>query len=209
MTPLAIVLLTLAPLPQQVELDVTYPDGRSGTARTTRKAKAEGGWVTMMAIELEAGGRKIKVRAESTYDIKFEPKRKTLETLSGSGKRLSLVVADFDAEGVLVVSEAGAKRTVKRYDLEAKWPRRDPTIAWFLGTMPKPGGKSTFMTFDMSALEWVQRSAIYRGRKTIKIGTTMCEGYHVTLDEDDLILDSEGLPLQMVSKGVQFRRSNL
>ncbi|MBV6458583.1 MAG: hypothetical protein HONBIEJF_01715 [Fimbriimonadaceae bacterium] len=190
----------------QVELRVTYPDGKTGVARTTRKPGPEGGWVTMMAIELESGSKKIKVRAESITNAKFEPVRKTMETLDAKGKRIGYLVADFGPAGAQLVTEIGAKRDVKRYDLEEKWPRKDPTMAWFLTQLPKPGTKSTFMSFELSPPGWVQRSAIYVGTKTVRIGNQTIRAYDLQLDEDSVLLDQYGMPIRLESKGVIFQR---
>lgn len=191
---------------QQVEMRVTYPNGKSGIARVTRKARPEGGWVSMMAIELESDSKKIKVRAESIISPNFEPIRKTLETLDAKGKRLSYVVADFDVKGAQVITENGPNREVKRFDLEQKWPRKDPTVAWFLGELPKSGGKSTFMTFEMSPPNWVQKSATYLGNKMVRIGNQTIKGYQLSLDGEPVLLDEHGLPIRLESQGVIFER---
>jgi len=201
-----LIVAAIATQTQQVELRVTYPGGKSGTARASRKERREGGWVAMMAIELESAGKKIKVRAESTFNAKFEPIRKTMETTDQKGKRLSYIVVDFDDSGAQVIIEAGAKRDVKRVALDAKWPKSDPTLAWFVSGTPEAGTKTTFMAFEMSSLNWIQRSAKYLGNKMVRVGNQSIRGHQLTLDGEPMLLDQHGMPIKMELRGVTFER---
>lgn len=191
----------------QVKLQITMQGASSGSSTYTHKLLPEGTKLVQLSVDLEAvGGRKVTVKAESTYGSKGEPLRVFHVTTSEGPRMRRQVVVTFDEKGAHAVEEVNGVRKVHNVELAPTAPSLNPSQFWFLRDTPKVGDSVQYFRFDVNELRWRLATTEYRGTESIQWNGKALKAHLVVEGDSKAWLDDKGLPYRMDVSGVKMER---
>lgn len=181
----------------QTRYEVVIDGKHAGYATMSQRFGADGTKSVDLRMELTAGGKKVVMRSQNTYDRTGVPTRKFLDANIAGGELQQQTVATFDARGANIVRIDGGKRTSRQIPLVEAAPRGNASEFWFERDQPKPGDNVRTYVFNMSELAWQLQTTYYRGRKSIKLGDREVSAHFVETVGDrpsKAYLDEKGIP---------------
>lgn len=203
-------LLLSAHASPQAKLNVIAGTSRIGTASVIQKLMPDGNKSVELRMDLESQGRKVTLRAQSTFDPKGNPIRKFQEMAvpGQTGKRQT--VATFDAEGANVVILDNGVRTVRQVALVKTANRANRAEFWFLRDKPKAGDSVKAFEFNLDSLEWELTTTTYVGPRVVKLGARRIQTHELRVQRGARALttfvDDAGLPVILDDGRVKLER---
>lgn len=193
----------------QVKFSVDVGGKEAGTASLTQRIGPDGSKSVDLRLDLRINSQKLTIRSQNTYDKLGNPIRKFMDSNIPGGSLQKQVIATFNETGASVVQIDGGKRTTRDITLVATAPRSNPSEFWFLRDRPKEGDEVKCYLFNMDSLSWDLRRVVYRGQKSIKVGTRTVLAHEIETIGDrsaKAFLDDDGLPWLMEAGAATLRR---
>ncbi len=182
-----------------------------GSASLNQKIGADGGKSVDLKMDLELNKQRLTIRSQNNYDKAGNPTRKFMDSNIPGGILQKQIIATFGERGASLVQIDGGKRSTREIPLVSTAPRANASEFWFVRDRPKVGQEIKCYLFNMDALAWELKTVVYRGEKSIKLGSRTVKAHEVeTLGERTakVYLDDSGMPWLMEAGSAILKRTN-
>ena len=202
------ILLSLAnawALAGEVRLNVTGPDGLTGTANLVNKILEDGTKYVRLTMKLKHGdGQTTDVLQESSYTDKGVPVR-MLQTSKSASKKVSVVVT-FTEEGAQVVMDKGDGPKTN-FVVRPDGSTANPTELWFVKVQPHKGQVVEYYTFRVSEQTWIKAKSSYKGKTEIVVAGKRVSANLVHMGEVKSYCDDLGDPFRIELRDLKLERA--